>query len=736
MAVVAVLVGTTYLGGRLRSEVPTGIERNDPSQRLVSAPGAPSAPAGEEDLLGKAAVLAEGEDIAGAMKALSALMESGPPPLADMARLRSAEIFLSTGRPVDAEKVLSSALPGPERSLLLARAALAQGRVDEALRLSEGTISEPVQSESMRVSANILYARIKAAMGQTAEAARALVEFVQAHPATAHATSLLLTLHEIGGLSLEGVEKLLQQWAASPHPPLAAAGTFAAGLAHHAAGRADAAAESFRQFLEKNPRGSLSLEARRRLIQIALIKEDAAAARQVLASLSTEARTPAWQARAEFLAGRIDHMTGDLTQAAHHFQKAAQLCPEPDAALVAQRNAAIAAIQANDNRGLDEWLEPLKVDADIYARVLLDRGLFEAATGDRKAMASLETCLAAPANDALKTQAHLGLAELALDRSPPNIAAARQHAAAASKLDSGSAADRLAWLAVWIEQRDGKLAAAVGKGQQFLSRFQDSPWRVAVHLKLGELSGQSGNWAAAVSQYLALAGEQDDDTALEARALYLAGMAEANIPSPDSLDRAIDLWQDAAKTDESVIFAARFRQALAKARLGHTNEALKQLEGLLSTIPPPAPAQRQAVFYARGELLLRPADKLPPRPAEAEAAFHAVARDADAPAAVRTQALCRKGDCLRVQNRTSEALGAYLEAASAAIGPIDQRATENEMTWPLRAAFSALALYEQDQDWKGALELASTLSELSGPAGRTARERANRLRLEHFVWED
>ena len=187
-----------------------------------------------------------------------------------------------------------------------------------------------------------------------------------------------------------------------------------------------------------------------------------------------------------------------------------------------------------------------------------------------------------------------------------------------------------------------------------------------------------------------------------------------------------------------MVFPARFRQSLAKARLGESEEALKQLDGLLAGNPPPAPAQRQAVLFARGELLLRPAEKSPPQPQAAAAAFDQIARDPATPTPLKYQALCRKAECFRRLGQADEALAAFIEAAQPVLSPAAAGSSKSpsDLEWPLNAGFSAVSMYSERHDWRRALDLALRLAETPGRHITRARNFANRIRLEHFLWEE
>ena len=56
--------------------------------------------------------------------------------------------------------------------------------------------------------------------------------------------------------------------------------------------------------------------------------------------------------------------------------------------------------------------------------------------------------------------------------------------------------------------------------------------------------------------------------------------------------------------------------------------------------------------------------------------------------------------------------------------------------WFYSAGFAALHILELRQDWQAALNLAVRLSKTTGPKAREAANKARRIKLEHFIWND
>jgi|GEM_PF-2457797 len=672
-----------------------------------------------------------------ALKALGAGLESEDPDFLAIVRLRLAELHLAQGGAVEARALLK-AVPGSlERSALEARAAWMQGRMEEAARLA-GPVAAQAPGGAARDTARLVQARVKAAAGQILEADRALLEWVRAEPATVPLAAVILALEEFDGLEAEEVNTLLNEWMGDPRSPLAAAAAYGQAAARARRGEAALAAEAFAVFAGANEAHPLAAVARTRSIALALAAGRPAQARawaEAWRARPSLERAPAEAARAAFAAGLAAWQAGAAAEAAAAFQSAAALAPDARVEQAARLNAALCTVEAEGKvsaAGLEAWPEAAPT-------LNLEAGLHGARIGHPKAATWLEAFLAAaPAGDVRESAAWSALVELDLAGPAPAIAAARQHARAARRTARDQAGrEQVAWLSVLVEEAAGDWTAALEKSSQFLLDWPRSERRAQARFQRAEWFGRQDHWAAAVLEYSTLAAEAETLPASGARALYLAGLAELKLPSPDSLDRAIDRWRDAAALDESLVFASRYQQALAKSRLGKVGEALQQLEALLAGPPAPTAAQRSAVQLARGELLLLPTAGGTGQESEALAALQSVI-DESAPGSLRrARAQCRKGEAMARLGSGEEALAALTEAAQPLLEPSSEGGAPEAaaLVWPARAGLAAVALLEARQDWAGAATLAQRLASTPGLHAARARARAARLRLEHFIWE-
>ena len=709
----------------------------------------------QEAVLSHGALWAARGETARALQALAPGLVTDDPARAAAVRLRMAELHLAQSEITEARTILQPAAPSLERAALEARAAWMQGRMEEAAQLA-GPVAAQAPAGAARDTARLVQARVKAAGGQILEADRGLLEWVRAEPTTVPLAAVMLALEEFNGLEAEEVNTLLTEWQGDPRSALAPPAAYGRAAAAARQGQTGPAAEAFAAFAAAHDTHPLAPAARFRSVELALaagMPEQARTwaeswrAHPSLASGSAEA------AQAAFAAGLAAWQANDAAAATTAFEEAAQHAPDQGIKQAARLNAALCAVQAGStppSSGLELW-------PDAAATILFEAGLHGARTHRPEAASWLEKFLATHAGtnagihntgkntpspatrtDPRPAAAWTALAELELARPTPALAAARQHVHAARRAAvTSTAVEEADWLAIVIEETAAAWPAAMEKAAQFLTTWPASDRRAEIRFKRASWLGRQDRWTDAINEYTALAAETETPPAAAGRALYLAGLAELNLPSPDSLDRAIDRWRDAAALDESLVFPARYQQALAKSRLGKIEEALQQLETLLIGPPIPSGPQQSAIELTRGELLLAGTET----PERTEAALISLQRviEATRPGALRhTRAMSRKGEALIRLGRFDDALSTLTEAAQPLLSPPLDAPTLNadEILWPARAGLAAVALLESQNQWPQAATMAQQLAATPGPHAEPARAKAARLRLEHFIWEE
>jgi hypothetical protein len=95
----------------------------------------------------------------------------------------------------------------------------------------------------------------------------------------------------------------------------------------------------------------------------------------------------------------------------------------------------------------------------------------------------------------------------------------------------------------------------------------------------------------------------------------------------------------------------------------------------------------------------------------------------------RQSALYRKAKCLEQLEKTDDALVALYDVLNAGGNKSDE-------FWFFRAGFDAAELLEARRAWSSAAAVYEKLTAIPSPRSEEAKNRLERLRLEHFLWAD
>ena len=123
-----------------------------------------------------------------------------------------------------------------------------------------------------------------------------------------------------------------------------------------------------------------------------------------------------------------------------------------------------------------------------------------------------------------------------------------------------------------------------------------------------------------------------------------------------------------------------------------------------------------------------------PAPADtAVAVLQEVIRESDLPFEWRARAGYTLAVALQSVGQGTEALEACYDVVSADgfTAPSDPA----EFRWYYRAGFFGIDLLEGTKQWEAAARLAEKLAISSGDRAAEAKERATKIRLEHFLWD-
>jgi len=267
----------------------------------------------------------------------------------------------------------------------------------------------------------------------------------------------------------------------------------------------------------------------------------------------------------------------------------------------------------------------------------------------------------------------------------------------------------------------------VAMAEFFINRFPDSPHLPEVTFKRAEAFFRRGDYLAARQAFEELAVEYPASPMAQA-AWFYAGQAAGRLMTTDSLDLAMASYEEAARGGGNLAARSRFEQALVKNALGQTDDALRLLDLVIA-----AKAEQELTYSAlmeKGDTLFALGSKDEQSNALAIATWRQVVTDEAAPARWRNQAACKAGLALARAGDADQALDTFF-------GILQQEQTgEPEFFWFYKAGFEAARILEERKSWREAVAVYEDLAKVGGPRSDEARARANRLRLENFIWED
>lgn len=372
--------------------------------------------------------------------------------------------------------------------------------------------------------------------------------------------------------------------------------------------------------------------------------------------------------------------------------------------------------------------DALREAAPEHPRLLEWSFLMAAAEAQRGQIDSLNALSRrAPAAD-YAFQAKLALAEWRLARKEAE-AAARILKTASPDADSPTRAAALAAAELFTADNAGSKSRSelVAAGEAFLAQHADAPEAADVAFKVAELHSRGGDHAAAETILAGLAEKLPDEESA-ALAKFLAAQAAARSMSEPAADRALVWFNEIAQGQSSFRHRARFEQASLLLRRKNFADALALHDAVLAADPPAE--VRHAARMERADILFAMAATDPGKLGEAAAAYASISEDKDAPADWRDQAACKRAAALARRGETEKALAIYREI-------LDRSPQQGaDQFWFFKAGMDAARLLEEQRDWAAAVAVYDRLASASGAQREDLEQRARRLRLEHFIWEN
>jgi hypothetical protein len=651
------------------------------------------------------------------------------------AQLRAAELYLDKSDAVNAGRLLEKVQPSTtsekkERHFLRGRLEVALHRPDRAITIFESLLKNPEGAAHETLTAALFALADAHLQLKTPENGDdALENFIEHRPSDVDLARVFAKLDELYRAERKPSRAELDRWTRDPVEPRRAFAQWYLARFDLRLGRRDRALEYFNALRRTHPQLPVLASA---FLEVAQLEVEERHFDEALAILN-EARTlrpePAVLDRVNLLAAQIQYRAKHFDAATTGFDQIAH--SDSPLASLAMFNAALSWLQKGDElrflADAGEFGNKTK-DEKSRADLQLEAGLMESAKGDSRASDSLRTFLREFPTAERASEAWVALAELAFHATPPRPDEARKDLARAGESKpTPSAQERADYLAIWLEDATaGGEAKVIALAKKFIQEHESSGLVASVRMKLGEVYYRSEDFANAETQFELLA-EQNSGGSFTERALFFAGEAAMASMAGQSLDRAIVLFDRVVQLNGELKWAARNEQAVIERKLGKLQDALVLYDEVLNGTA--RPAEKREAICGKGDIFFEMAASDPQNYQRAIEAYDKLAADRDAPAHWRDQALFKKGLCLVKKADPVGAIASFYIVLDEGIRP-DR---PNEFFWFYKAGFNAGQLLEADAKWESAAAVYEKLAAAGGTRSDEARERLDRLRLEHFL---
>lgn len=440
-------------------------------------------------------------------------------------------------------------------------------------------------------------------------------------------------------------------------------------------------------------------------------------------------------------AASIFFRRGEHWQAQQAFQDAANLAPTLSERRRALFNAALTAVQAGNLALYLTLLGQLEVSGlasaakdstDSVASLELEKALFFASQRKPEAEESLRAFVRTYPAHPRFAEACVALAEWMLMATPPRVEHAR------TTLDMATTSSmtpeqrqRVDCTRLWLREASGDLKALVTEGAAFLKAWPKSDLVPEVRLRIAGAHYRLEDYASARTEFEIIALNYPDTPHAET-SLYFAAMSASSVMSKEGRERALAIWGELAAKGGALAVAARRQQALSERAQGHLGEALAALDKLLA-VKNLELEQRRVTLCEKAEVLLLMGKTEPARLTAAVTLLDDFLSDTTLPMLWKARAGFTLATVHHDAGRDTEALEACYNVLRAA--DISPPTSPADYVWFSKAGFFGIDLLEAGRQWEPAARLAEQMAQHPSNRAAEARERATKIRLEHFLWD-
>lgn len=449
----------------------------------------------------------------------------------------------------------------------------------------------------------------------------------------------------------------------------------------------------------------------------------------IFTRLAESNAAPLVRAYAKALAAKANFTIKDPTKASQLFLEADEIAHEireTQLSSVAALNAGITLLTTSRSKELDEITKNLD-SPEARSFLILERGLFLSSKRDPAARGFLSNFLEDYPDNPRRPEASLALAESAIFTPPFDRELAKEHISQL-KFDLQSRP--------MLEARRILVLLALNtqtqQAQEFLTRSPDHPLAARVLFQLGQTyrdpsrEGDQENLGKANLQFEILIKKYPDSEFADA-ARYYSALTSIVLRTPSANKKAELRFRELI--DQKGVLANEAAINLCSFLISDNQQetALTEISNFLETLK--LPESDRCRFLILGALAANQVGQHPKA-----IAFHEdLLKMKDLPVSTRNRANYIRGQALEKLGRTKDALEAYYEVLDRNFDP--HQPTTLEWKWFDKCGIEgALPLLEKQKNWPAVVKLAERLGRSGSPRAQDARDIAERIGLEHFIY--
>jgi TolA-binding protein len=656
----------------------------------------------------------------------------------DRVELRAAELWLDQEDSAEARRCLASIRPQTTadrqmKRFLEARLEIVEQHPERALQILEPATKHVEGAPPAMIVATLFTIADIHLQLRTAETADDYLEdFIDHYPNNPDLSRVFAKLDEVYRAERKPARTQLDHWTHQPEQPRRALAQWYLARLDLRAGRRERAYRLLAELRHSHPSGATVAPAMVEFAQMHL--EDGRPAETLAILVEARALWPdqALLDRIDLMVAQAHYRVGETELATQGFERVGY--SDSSFAKTSLFNAAVGRLKLNDKAQFAaDYSQLAKNDAGAGndADLRLEQSLSDAAKGDEHAMQSLGAFIRDFPNDPRVSEAWVALAELNFHRTPAALEEARKDLGQARGAHPTTAAlERADYLAIWLEDSSENTDSnVIDLASRFLKQYPDSVLVPEVRMKLAETYYRRQDFSNAQTHFELLA-QKNPGSHLAEKALFFAGESAMASMGQNSLERAVVLFNQVIELKGELRWTARNEQASIERKLGKPQNALLLYDEVIKSEA--RPSDKREALCGKGDIYFELGSADAKNFQLAAAAYDQLAREAPEAAHWRNQALFKKALCLEKIADRGGALSIFydiLEKQSRVDRP-------PELFWFYKAGFDAARLLEDEEKWMSAAAIYKRLVAVAGPRSEEASARLNRLRLEHFLWEE